>query len=258
MKVLIVEDELYAQVLLKKLLEKNFPDAEVSACVSTVRQGVEFLNNNKVDLIFMDIQLSDGISFDIFEQIKVDSYIIFTTAYERYAIKAFEQNSIGYLLKPIEEDKFKAAMFKFYRHLERQNKLLDIDRIVSGVQLPQAVEKKKQRFVIPYGEKYKIIETRDIAYFLSKDKYCYIITFKGEKYVCPDSLDKIINDIDADRFYRLNRSVIANSSSIRNIEKFFRGRLKISLTPDVAEDEVLVARERADEFLFWVQMHSQA
>ncbi|MBR1626180.1 MAG: response regulator transcription factor [Bacteroidales bacterium] len=254
MRALIVEDEQYASILLERLLEKNYPEIEIAGSIQGVEDCIDFLRNEDVDIIFLDIQLKDGNAFNIFERIDVNSYVIFTTAYDEYAVRAFEERALGYLLKPINEEKFRNMVDRVVALDKRLNFSEQINNLLkSNKNFPVHAKRVKQRFLLRYNDKYTIIDTKDIAYIMAENKCSRIVTFNGDKYFCDDTLDKIIKDIDNEKFYRLNRSYIASLRSIESVERYFHGRLKIKLRPVVTNDEITVSREKVNEFLSWLE-----
>ena len=253
MNVLIIEDEPFAQQELIRLLNGIDPDIRVMKCIDSVDESVNYLEGGgKIDLIFMDIQLSDGISFEIFNRTEVTPPVIFTTAYDEYAIKAFKVNSIDYLLKPIEEEDLGRALEKFRKWESKQgggtfftNQQLEK---VLGLYKPT----HKSRLVVKMGDRIKHVEAKDIAYFYSEDKVTFIITTAGERYMLNYSLEQLEQMMSPDDFYRLNRKYIAHIDAIGSIDKYFNSRLKIGLKPEV-EDDVLISRTKVSDFLNWLE-----
>ena len=204
----------------------------------------------------MDIQLTDGSSFNIFSQVNVSSYVIFTTAYDNYAIDAFEHNAIGYLLKPIREEKFVNAVNNFLSLKEKTSFSANLASMLQQMNVQPKEKEIKRRFVLKFNDKIKIIDTNDTAYFVSENRVCYLVTFSGDKFLIDDSLDKVISEIDASKFYRINRSYIINSSSIQKIEKYFNSRLIITLKPKPNDDIVIISRENVADFLRWIEVNN--
>ena len=256
MKVLIIEDEPFAQQELIRLLEELDSTLQVEKCVDSVEESVSFLSSaqEKIDLIFMDIQLSDGLSFEIFNQLDVRPPVIFTTAYDEYAIKAFKVNSIDYLLKPVDEDELEKALEKFKRW--KGSRKEDEKAFFSSSQLEQVLglykPAYKSRLVVKLGDKIKHVESGEIAYFYSEDKVTFIITNSEERFIVNYSLEQVEGMMNPAEFYRLNRKYIAHIKSIQSIDKYFNSRLKITLTPEV-EDDVLISRTKVSDFLNWLE-----
>jgi len=254
MKVLIIEDEPFSQQELIRILNGISPDVRVLKCIDSVDESVAFLEEGEQpDLIFMDIQLSDGISFEIFNRTDVKPPVIFTTAYDEYAIKAFKVNSIDYLLKPIEEEELSRALEKFRKW---EDKTSGKEAYFSGDQLEKVLSlyrpSYKSRLVVKMGDRIRHVEARDIAYFYSEDKVTFIITGAGERFMLNYTLEQLEQMLNPDDFYRINRKYIAHINAIATIDKYFNSRLLIGLTPEV-EDEVLVSRNKVSEFLNWLE-----
>ena len=254
MNVLIIEDEPFAQQELIRILNSIDPSINVLECIDSVEESVKWLENNKQpDLVFMDIQLSDGLSFEIFNHTEVVPPVVFTTAYDEYAIKAFKVNSIDYLLKPIEEEDLAKAIEKFIslkKSSESSGSYLTKNQLeeVLGLYKPTY----KTRLVVRLGDKIRHIETNDIAYFFSEDKVSFILTAEGKKYIINYTLEQIESFINPLVFYRINRQYITNIKAIKTIDKYFNSRLLIGLEPPV-EDEVLISRTKVTNFLNWLE-----
>ena len=253
-KVVIVEDEIPAQINLKKLIEKCCDQSRVVATRSSVRSTGKWLEENPqgADVIFLDVELSDGICFDIFDKVAIDAQVIITTAYDNYAIKAFRVNTVDYLLKPITESDLRCAWERCKERIELQSQpnletLLDI---VSKAGAPKDKEYKK-RFIVKMGEKIIIIPVEDIAYCYSEDKSTYAISRNGTRRLLDYSLDMVQEMLDPKIFFRISRSYIVSINSIENISKYLGTRLKLQLTPH-SDDEVVVSRSRTSDFLEWL------
>lgn len=254
MNVLIIEDEPFAQQELTRILTGLEPDIRIIKCLDSVEESVAFLEAAaQPDLIFMDIQLSDGVSFEIFDRTEVKPPVIFTTAYDEYAIKAFKVNSIDYLLKPIEEEDLARALKKFRKRAAQEGKE---EAYFSSRQLEQVLglyrPAYKSRLVVRMGDRIKHVEASEIAYFYSEDKVTFIITRAGERYMVNYSLEQVEKMMNPDDFYRLNRKYIAHINAIGSIDKYFNSRLKIALKPEV-EDDVLISRTKVSDFLNWLE-----
>lgn len=253
-KVLIVEDEIPAQINLKKLIDKCCPDSRIVMTLSSVRSTVKWLEENPdgADVIFMDVELSDGICFEIFERVNITAQVIITTAYDNYAINAFKINSVDYLLKPIVEEELKRAWERSLERMEQRSTpnietLLDI---VSKATEPKDKEYKK-RFIVKTGEKIIIIPIDDIAYCYSEDKSTYAICRNGTRRLLDYSLDMVQEMLDPKLFFRISRSCIVSINSIENISKHLGTRLKLQLVPR-SEEDVVVSRSRTSDFLEWL------
>ncbi|MBN1339935.1 MAG: response regulator transcription factor [Bacteroidales bacterium] len=254
MKVLIIEDEPFAQKELIRLLRAGGRPVEVVATLDSVEDSVEwFASGNEADLVFMDIQLSDGLSFEIFSQTEVKPPVIFTTAYDEYALKAFKVNSIDYLLKPVDEEELRAALAKFDRIISSREKAV---QYLSEVQLQEIIglyrPAYKSRLVVRLGDKIRHIDAENIAYFFSEDKVTFLMTTEKKKYIMNYSLEQIESFMNPATFFRLNRKYIASIRAIEGIDKYFNSRLRIDLKPPVEED-VLVSRVKVNDFLNWLE-----
>lgn len=253
-KVLIVEDEIPAQITLKKLIDKCCPDSQIVMTRTSVNSTVKWLeeNPNGADVIFMDVELSDGICFEIFEKVKISANVIITTAYDNYAITAFKINSLDYLLKPIVEEELQRAWKRCVERIEAHYEpnieaLLDI---VSKVGT-QTEKEYKKRFIVKAGEKIVIIPVDDIAYCYSEDKSTYAVCRNGTRRLLDYSLDTVQEMLDPKLFFRISRSCIVSINSIENISKHLGTRLKLQLNPK-ADEDVVVSRSRTSDFLEWL------
>lgn len=250
-RILIIEDEMPAKVQLERLITKHYPDFEILDHKTSVLGAIDWLKKNSVDLIFTDVELSDGRCFDIFKEIKPKADLIFTTAYDNYAIQAFKVDGLDYLLKPIDEDEFIAAVDKSIQK-HQQSGMVDLNTIQEIIAAHSNVQKEyKKRFSMRLGDKIYIIHSEDIAYFYSEDKVTFLVTHDGKRHISDSSLDQIETMVDPDKFFRISRGCIANISSIRSVAKHFNSRLKVILFPDFCK-EVLVSRIRVPEFMKWI------
>ena len=249
MKVLIIEDEIPAQIQLERLLKTHFPGFEVIAKINSVGAAVHWLKHQQADLIFMDVELSDGQCFEIFKQVSVETPVIITTAYNNYAIKAFKVNSIDYLLKPIDKTEFVEAVEKSKKIALRN--LPDYTQIEELLTKNQPKEYKK-RFTVKLGDRILVLNTSDIAYFYSEDKATFIVTNEGKRYISDMSLDTVEEQLNVIDFFRLSRGCIASIQSVKNVSRYFNSRLKVTLSPPLAGD-FLVSRIRIPHFLTWLE-----
>lgn len=247
MKVLIVEDETAAYETLVAILVDIDPYIEIVGNTESVIQTVNWLQNNtEPDLIFMDIQLSDGVSFLIFDRIKIEIPIIFTTAYNEYAIDAFKQNSIDYLLKPIKHEDLERALNKFKKWT--QNDILDyLSRLPQLAPRPQY----NNKILIPIKDKLLPISLNDVSFFYTADKNTHIILKGGESYPISKTLEQIYSTLNPTDFYRANKQYIIARSSVENITIWFDSRLLITLDTDVPE-RIYVSKNKASEFKEWM------
>lgn len=246
LKVLIVEDEPMAQANLSRTLQKYYPDLEIVGMTSSVSGTVEWMKEHSADVIFMDVELSDGDCFSIFRQINVDAKIVMTTAYDSYAVKAFEVNSVDYLLKPIEKEDLDRAV----QRCRNSAGVTDMSSLLSTISGTQ--HEYRQKFMVRLNDKILPIPVSDIAYFLSEDKVTWMFTSDGAKYVLDQSLDVLSSQLSPSRFFRISRGCIIASSAVQSIIKLQGGRLKINAVPR-SGPEILVSRSRSDDFLQWLE-----
>ncbi|GAA3750073.1 MULTISPECIES: LytTR family DNA-binding domain-containing protein [Flavobacterium] len=251
---LIIEDEKPAARLLQRKLEKL--DVTVETMLHSVEESVQWFENNPhPDLIFLDIQLSDGLSFEIFEKIDIKSAIIFTTAYDEYALKAFKLNSIDYLLKPIDEDDLETAVSKYKSRLpkataESSNMQLDFEQIRQMLSNPFEKTYKK-RFTVKIGQHLKVITTEEIECFFSENKGTYIHTYDNRDYLIDSTLEILEQELDKKDFFRVSRKFIVPLKAIKEIQVYTNSRLKVIL-PTYKDDEVIVSREKVQDFKAWL------
>ncbi|GHS94556.1 DNA-binding response regulator [Bacteroidia bacterium] len=248
MKVLIVEDERPASQKLSRLLEEIDTSIEIVEVLKSVEQTVNWLlQNPSPELIFMDIQLEDGICFEIFEKVKIKTPVIFTTAYDEYTLKAFKVNSVDYLLKPIVPEELKNALDKFKAYHKPQTDEAKFESIIKQLQ-PQT----KERFLIKTGEHYRSIQTSDIRCFYISERCNFMLVDTGKSYPVDYSLDKIEQLVDPKLFFRVNRNFIVRFSAIQDIIAYSSNRLKIILTNRTEKEEIIVSRERVAAFKEWM------
>lgn len=251
MRVIIIEDEELAAERLAKMLAETAPGTEVIARPGSVKESVKWLTSNKADLIFLDIQLSDGLSFSIFEQVTTNTPVIFTTAYDQYAIKAFDLNSIAYLLKPVRKNDLIEALKKYNSLKSAFN--IDFESLLNSLQGQKP--NYRRRFLIQINDKFRKIESGDIAYFYSLEKSVFLTTFDGVSYPLDLSLDNLTGEIDPLQFFRINRKYIVNMRSIKNMFAWSRSRIKIVLTPPLPtgdDNDAIVSIDRAADFKKWL------
>jgi two-component system response regulator LytT len=250
MNVVIIEDEKITAERLTQLLHKVDHSINVLAVIGTVREAVNWLSNNDADLIFLDIQLSDGSCFGIFEQIDIKTPVIFTTAYDQYTLKAFKVNSIDYLLKPVDINELSSSIEKF-RELFGKKVINAVDLRILIEELDNRQNQYKKRFIVNIGRKIKIIYTKDIAYFFAFEKNVFICTSDNQHIAIDHSLETVENLVDPDCFFRINRKYIVNINSIKDIFTFSKSRVKVILNPPAAED-VIISYERSGYFKKWL------
>lgn len=248
MKALIIEDEKMAQANLARLLKKAFPQMEVVAMISSVRGAVEFLSADpELDVIFMDVELSDGVCFEIFRSVKISAPVIMTTAYDTYAVKAFEAGSIDYLLKPVDQD---ALLRAVGRVRERQNSSVSIEKLMAA--LGQEKKTYKEKSVVRCGDRIIPVHASEIAFFFSEDKANYLMTLAGEKYLIESTIDSLEEELDPKKFYRISRGCIISFQAIKSVSRNAAGRLVVVSSPE-APLELTVSRARADGFIEWLE-----
>ncbi|NVK53890.1 MAG: response regulator transcription factor [Flavobacteriaceae bacterium] len=251
MQVLIIEDEKPAARRLSRMLDDL--GVQVNQMLYSVEESIVwFQENQHPDLIFLDIQLSDGLSFEIFEHVNISSSIIFTTAYDEYALKAFKLNSIDYLLKPIDEDELKAAVNKYRSQQTKQNNVQfsfdDIRKL-----LVNPIDRKfKKRFTIKVGQHLKIISVDEIECFFSENKATYIHTTNNRNYLLDGALEQLQLELDPEKFFRVNRTYIVSINAIKDIVAYTNSRLKVVLNT-YNESEIIVSRERVKQFKEFIQ-----
>jgi DNA-binding LytR/AlgR family response regulator len=247
MKVIILEDENRAVNHLKRLIQRIAPEMEVSMTFETVRETVEYLKQEPaVELIFSDVQLADGVSFEIFSKVNIQCPIIFTTAYDTYAIEAFNTNGIDYLLKPIEEERLRKAIEKA-RQFTFQTEL---ESLVS-LRTSQDSRPAKSRFMVKVGEKIRTIMVEDILAFYSFDKTTYLHTNTHRNYIIDYSLEELESMLDENRFFKINRKYIVSIEACSQIIAWSNSRLKIDIE-GIDDQKIVVARERVREFKTWL------
>lgn len=244
---IIVEDEQLAYEEMRRMMRKLRPAFEFAGWAASVEQAVCLIQKGNIDLLIIDIRLSDGVSFEIFEQCSVEIPVIFTTAYDKYALDAFRVNSIDYLLKPIGERELDTALNKF----ERRCCLRSITPEYCRLETDYLSGCKKNRFLVQTGDTFRPVETANVAFFYSEDKYTYLHLFSGSRYIINYTLDRLERMVDPGQFFRVSRNCIANIHSIRKISKYFAGRLSVQFQPECPH-EIIVSRNRAEEFLLWV------
>jgi DNA-binding LytR/AlgR family response regulator len=248
MKILIIEDEKPAARRLMQLITEKLPDTEILGNLDSVTASVAWFNKNpQPDLLFLDIQLADGISFEIFERVKVTAPIIFCTAYDQYAIKAFKLNSIDYLLKPIDPEELSNALDKFQSG--RKEPAISLGQIRHLLQ--PAAKAFKTRFLVKMGERIQTIDIQDISFFFSEDKVTLLQTKQSKKYVVDYTLDEIEEMVSPEQFFRLNRKYLSSITAIKDVFTYSNSRLKIHLE-NCSDRDVLISREKMGGFKEWL------
>lgn len=251
MKVYIIEDELPAANRLRKLLQHQYDEIDIVQTSDSVESAVRFMETKPaIDLIFMDIQLADGLSFDIFEQVHIKTPVIFTTAFDQYTLKAFKVNSIDYLLKPIDETELENALNKFHQFHEQKQPDSFSDKMMKLVQELNLV-KYKERLLIKRGQQLSYLKTGNTAYCFADGKLCYAVDFSGTKYLLENNLSQLEEQLQPSSFYRINRHLLVNIESVKKVHTWLGGRLKIDISP-ATDAETIVSRERVNGFKEWL------
>ncbi len=248
MNILLIEDEKPAATRLLSLLKGHFAQATFHGNLDSISSTLNWLTTNSApDLIFCDIQLADGISFEIFEKVKIATPIIFTTAYDQYAIKAFQVNAIDYLLKPIDSVDLARAVEKFKN--SQIQPVLDLT-ILKDLLKPKSLE-FKTRFLIRYGEKIQSIPVEEIAFIFSEERVTFLQTHDGKKFVIDYTLDQTEAQSDPRMFFRLNRKYLCKADAILEIISYSNSRLKVKLK-NCGDNDILISREKVSDFKNWL------
>lgn len=251
MNLFIIEDEAAATRQLKRLCEKYLPEFEIAGAVKSVREAISWLSIHPTpEVIFMDVELTDGQSFDILMEIDIKSFVIFTTAYDQFAIKAFDLNSLAYLLKPINEDHFKKAIKKLREQLSTSVAPTNWQTLLSTLPQP-TVTNYKERFLVKHGAKLISLSESQIAYFHREDNVVIVYTKDGSKFNMSHSLDELEHLLDPTYFFRINRSFLTRINAISQIHDYFNSKLKLTLSPSAATD-VIVSKEKSSVFKKWL------
>ena len=251
MRIIIIEDEKPAARLLQRKVEKL--GLQVETMLHSVEEALQWFNlNQHPDLIFLDIQLSDGLSFEIFEKIEIKSAVIFTTAFDEYALRAFKLNSIDYLLKPIDEEELEIAISKFKNQFQKSSiSSLDFEAIKRMLVNP--TEKTyKQRFTLKIGEHLKMISIDEVECFFSENKGTYLHTLDNRDYLLDNTLEQLETELNPKDFFRVSRKFIIPLKTMKDIVVYSNSRLKVIL-PTYKADEVIVSRERVNDFKIWLE-----
>jgi len=251
MKTLIIEDEYHAAKRLQSLLGKQNESIEILSVIDSVEDAIAWFSKEEhPDLVFMDIQLADGISFSIFREVEINAPIIFTTAYDQYSLKAFKVNSIDYLLKPIDEKELNQALNKYHKinKKEIQPDLESLSKLVQNINLEKNY---KERFLLKSRDKYSFLLADEIAFFYSEDSLTFIVSKKGKSYVYDASLNSVASELDPKKFFRINRKQIIHFESILKLDTYFNNRMILKLQPD-SKQEFIVSRDNVKEFKKWL------
>ncbi len=250
MTILIIEDEHLAAEKLKSLVLEIAPETQILEVIDTIEDSIQWLmTHSHPDLILSDIHLADGLCFSIYAEVQVKCPIIFTTAYEKYAIQAFEVNSIDYLLKPIQKDRLEQALQKSSQMMPLKNRDDLLEQVKSA--LISQPKQYKSRFLCKLGTTIKSIEASSIHYFYSQDKMTFIVDAQKNRLPINNTLDEIDQMLNPDSFFRINRKFIVHFNGIDEIHTYFKGRLKLKLKPHIEED-IIVSTEKAPVFKSWL------
>jgi len=250
MNIIIIEDETLAQKKLQLIIEKLIPDSNIVGIAKSIEDAVNIIETNNIDLGFFDIQIEDGLSFDIFDRTKINFPVIFTTAFNEYAIKAFKLNSIDYLLKPILENELKNALTKFNNIWNKSENTISSSVIEEMKQLLSG--NFKERFTVRIGNKIEILNTADICYFHSFEKGSYAKTIDNKDSLIENSLDNIFPLLNPTQFFRISRKYIVNIKHIKDIYAYSNSRLRVN-THLKTIDELIVSREKVRAFKEWLE-----
>jgi DNA-binding LytR/AlgR family response regulator len=249
MRTLIIEDEQATAMRLSKLLKEIEPGIDVIEILDSIEACVKWFKSNKQpDLIFQDIHLADGSSFEIFRQVDVKAPVIFVTAYDQYALQAFKVNSVDYLLKPVKKNDLAEALKKFHDfHEAKKEPAIDYSALAQMIKKDNA----QKRFLVRYGEKIKAVDVENIAYFFTQEGNLFFKTFDNHQYPLELSLDKLEPELEASQFYRINRQFIINFKAIKEMYSYSKSRVKLELNPP-CEIETIASTERSGDFKQWL------
>lgn len=248
-KVIIIEDEPPASKRLVNMLAASPLDIEVVEILDSVEDSIAYFKKFKnYDLLFMDVQLGDGLSFDIFKDVVIEKPIIFTTAYDEYALQAFKVNSVDYLLKPIDQNDMNSALNQF-EELNKNHATVknDMSYLLKALEKPSY----KLRFLVKKGKQLIVIPVEEAAYFFSEDGYSFLVHESGSKYIVDSTMDQLCTALNPDMFHRINRKMLVSVSSLNGIHDYFNNRLKLNLAP-ASSFEVIVSRDRVKGFKNWL------
>ncbi|MCB9081939.1 MAG: response regulator transcription factor [Lewinellaceae bacterium] len=257
MKVFIVEDEPLGLQRLVKLLADQELQLEVCGTAASIRAAVEGLREQQnLDLIFMDIELADGQCFEIFKQLEINTPVVFTTSYDEFALQAFKVNSIDYLLKPVRAEDLRGALRKFYRINKNvpvvPQALRQVEEFISQLHQGGPDRELRNRFLVKKGQRYQVVEVKDIAYFQAEGKLCYLRTWENQRFVLDYTLEQLTEMLEPHDFFRVNRSYLVQAKAIRNIQSYFNGKLILQLEPAAVANEVVISKEKATAFKKWL------
>lgn len=243
MNAIIIEDEPLAVLELENILNEIVPDIKIVARLDSVRESVRWLQGNQADLIFSDIHLGDGQSFDIFRQVDVKSPVIFITAYDEYALQAFKNQGVGYILKPFDREEIRLVLEKVRNWFGEQYSLAPVEMNTTY----------QERFLVQMGARIKSVPVTDVAYFMADGKYLMLYTFEGNGYILDQTMGGLEGKLDPKCFFRINRKFIINYLAIKDMVRYSNSRIKIVLSTAIPDNaEVIVSTERMRDFKEWL------
>jgi two-component system response regulator LytT len=252
MNILIVEDEELAVKKLQKTLAGVDPSASVVGVTDSIQGTVEWLQaNNNADLILMDIELADGQSFEVFNQVEVKAPVIFTTSYDEYALKAFKVNSVDYLLKPVQSEDLQAALNKYKKLAQDRKPDFQLESLVKQLQQQLQPKEYRKRFLVKHAQKLVSVDVEEIAYFYSDGRLNFFKTSDNKKFVVDYTMEELEDMLDPEKFFRISRSFYVAVEAIEKIDDYFGNRLILQLKPAV-DKEALVSREKVSDFKKWM------
>jgi DNA-binding LytR/AlgR family response regulator len=252
MNILIVEDEELAVKKLQKTLASVDPSANVVGVTDSIQGTVDWLQGNSdADLILMDIELADGQSFEVFNQVEVKAPVIFTTSYDEYALKAFKVNSVDYLLKPIQTEDLQAALAKYKKLADGRRSDINLESLVKQLQQQLQPKEYRKRFLVKHAQKLVSVDIEEISYFYSDGRLNFFKTKDNRKFVVDYTMEELEDMLDPDKFFRISRSFYVSIEAIDKIDDYFGNRLILQLKPAV-DKEALVSREKVSDFKKWM------
>ena len=250
-RILIVEDEYHAQKYLSNLLKNVIPNVQILDMLDSVEDTIDWFNTNAApDLIFMDIQLADGLSFNIFKKVEIEAPVIFTTAFDQYTLQAFKVNSLDYLLKPIDPEELEKALCQYDKYYQNKNKTVD-NSIIEQLLGTLTKKEYKERFLVKIGQQLTYLKVAEIAYFYSNEGLIFACQQNGKRHNLDYTLDQLADVLNPADFFRINRKIITNLNSIKKIHTYFNSRLKLELVPAISL-ETIVSRDRVSDFKKWL------
>ena len=252
MKILILEDELPASERIKKLIIEIEPDAEITGVLDSISSATKFLKDNSPDVIISDVELADGLCFEIFMETKTAIPIIFTTAYNQYAIRAFEANAIDYLLKPVNRKDLAKSFERLRERMGLTRDKVDFEAIADAINKKELLQTK--RYLVKYGTNMFVVNPNEAAYFHSVQKSTFMVSSKGKSYPLDESLSAVESDLNPLTFFRINRNLIVNISSIESMKSYSKGRVQLNLIPEFDNEKFcIVSSERSPQFRKWLK-----